>query len=88
MTAVVRTWVGDVGMSRGRLLEFYSSLDNSYRAVLDVRLARVLGKTFEEIALEKPDEIYQALSKAVGKHNADVFMIMYAKWLQRKTIGN
>jgi hypothetical protein len=56
--------------------------------VLDVRLARVLGKTFEEIALEKPDEIYQALSKAVGKHNADVFMIMYAKWLQRKAIGN
>ncbi|MGC9117878.1 MAG: hypothetical protein ACP5I3_02680 [Thermoproteus sp.] len=88
MTAVVRTWAGDVGMSRGRLLEFYNSLDNSYRAVLDVRLARVLGKTFEEIALEKPDEIYQALSKAVGKHNADVFMIMYAKWLQRKAIGN
>ncbi|MGC8973711.1 MAG: hypothetical protein ACP5KY_05840 [Thermoproteus sp.] len=88
MTAVVRTWVGEVRISRGRLLEFYSSLDNSYRAVLDVRLARVLGKTFEEIALEKPDEIYQALSKAVGKHNADVFMIMYAKWLQRKAIGN
>ncbi|AEA12315.1 hypothetical protein TUZN_0829 [Thermoproteus uzoniensis 768-20] len=88
MSAVVRARVGEVRMARGKLLEFYSSLDSSYRAVLDVRLARVLGKTFEEIALEKPDEIYQALSKAVGKHNADVFMIMYAKWLQRKAIGN
>jgi len=55
--------------------------------VLDVRLARTYGKRFEEIVLEAPDNIYEALSRALGRHNADVFMIMYARWLQRKAVS-
>jgi len=88
MTAVAKTHIGEVKMSRGKLLEFYSSLESSYRTVLDVRLARTYGKRFEEIVLEAPDNIYEALSRALGRHNADVFMIMYARWLQRKAVGS
>lgn len=59
------------------LLEFWYSLDNSYRVVINTRLKRTVGTTFEKLALERPDEVYSALVKAIGPHNADVFFMMY-----------
>ena len=65
------------------LLEFWYSLDSSYRAVINTRLRKTVGTTFEELALERPGEVYDALVKAIGPHNAGVFMIMYTGWLNK-----
>lgn len=65
------------------LLKFWYSLESSYRAVIDTRMRRTFGVSFEELALKRPGDVYDALVKAVGPHNADVFMIMYANWLNK-----
>ncbi|MEL9990276.1 MAG: hypothetical protein QXP98_02015 [Thermoproteus sp.] len=66
------------------LLRFWYSLERSYRAVVNTRMKKTLGVSFEEYAVKNPEGIQEALRKAIGEHNAGVFMIMYARWLESR----
>ncbi|MGC8582100.1 MAG: hypothetical protein ACP5I3_00815 [Thermoproteus sp.] len=63
------------------LIEFFQYLDPIYRQVINIRLKITTGKDFIELVSEKPRDIFDALSSALGRHNAEVFLYLFTKWL-------
>ncbi|CCC81173.1 hypothetical protein TTX_0507 [Thermoproteus tenax Kra 1] len=71
-------------LKAGLLPEFVRSLDAAYLTAIDVRLRRLFGRGLAEFAEEEPEGLYAALERAVGRHNAEVFFIMFSRWLERR----
>ncbi|MEM0483749.1 MAG: hypothetical protein QW434_03470 [Pyrobaculum sp.] len=66
------------------VLKFYEELDAPLKLLIHYRLKAKFGKTFQEIVSEDPHNVYKALSKALGVHNAELFLHMLYNWLLKK----
>ncbi|MEZ0248504.1 MAG: hypothetical protein ABWJ97_04460 [Thermoproteus sp.] len=84
MAITITKWDKVASKKPASLLRFWYGLEGSYRAVINTRMKKTLGVSFEEYAVKNPEGIYEALRKAIGEHNAGVFMIMYTKWLESR----
>lgn len=62
------------------IMEFYDTLDPSYRTLIDIRLKKIFGRSFAQLVSESPTKILEALSIALGRHNAEIFLEMFIEW--------
>ena len=66
------------------IMEFYDTLDPSYRTLIDIRLKKIFGRSFAQLVSESPTKILEALSIALGRHNAEIFLEMFIEWSTKK----
>ncbi|MEZ0248570.1 MAG: hypothetical protein ABWJ97_04795 [Thermoproteus sp.] len=67
------------------IARFFSTLEPTYRTLINVRLKRIFGRDFYQLASERPDKIYDFLVRALGEQNTEVFFIMFSRWLINKS---
>ncbi|MEL9991337.1 MAG: hypothetical protein QXP98_07885 [Thermoproteus sp.] len=70
-------------ITKDLLVRFYGSLDFSLRTLIHYRVLTMFGKPFDYFILEEPWSVYDILTKALGRHNADLFVHMLKSWLDK-----
>lgn len=70
-------------VSKDLLAKFYGSLDFSLRTMIHYRVLSIYGKPFDQILIEEPWRVYDVLVKAMGRHNADMFLNILKNWLEK-----
>jgi hypothetical protein len=66
------------------LVKFYGDPSfTSLRVLLNYRALSAVGKSFDYFLLEEPWRVYEVLEKALGRHNAELFLRMLSEWLRR-----
>jgi ATP-dependent phosphoenolpyruvate carboxykinase len=58
-------------------------LNFSLRTLVHSRVSAAFGKPFDYFLMEEPWRVYEVLKKALGKHNAELFINILTDWLRR-----
>ncbi|MEZ0319565.1 MAG: hypothetical protein ABWK05_06210 [Pyrobaculum sp.] len=70
-------------INKDLLVRFYSSINFSLRNLIHFRVLSTYGKPFDQFLVEEPWAAYDVLTRAMGKHNADLFVNMLRDWLEK-----
>jgi len=70
-------------MTREALVKFYGSLSFSFRTLIYYRVLAATKKPFDYFLVGEPWSVYEVLAKAMGVHNAELFVYMLKHWLEK-----
>jgi len=70
-------------ITKDLLVRFYSSINFSLRVLIHYRVLTTFGRPFDYFLVEEPWRVYEVLEKAVGRHNAELFINILADWLRK-----
>ncbi len=66
------------------LAKFYGdSAFFAMRTLIHYRVLATFGKPFDYLLVEEPWRVYAVLEKAVGRHNAELFLRLLTDWLRK-----
>jgi len=70
-------------VTREALVKFYGSLSFSLRMLIHYRVLAATGKPFDYFLVEEPWSVYVVLERVMGVHNAELFLYMLKRWLEK-----
>jgi len=70
-------------VTREALVKFYGQLSFSLRTLIHYRVLAATKKPFDYFLVEEPWSVYGVLEKAMGIHNAELFVYMLKHWLEK-----
>jgi hypothetical protein len=53
------------------------------RLFIHYRVLATFGRPFDSFLVEEPWRIYEVLEKAIGRHNAELFLQLLTEWLRK-----
>ena len=66
------------------LAKFYGdSAFFAMRTLIHYRVLAAFGRPFDYFLVEEPWRVYAVLEKAVGRHNAEIFLRLLTEWLRK-----
>jgi hypothetical protein len=66
------------------LAKFYGdSAFFAMRTLIHYRVLAAFGRPFDYFLVEEPWRVYAVLEKAVGRHNAEIFLRLLTDWLRK-----
>jgi len=72
-------------MTRESLVKFYGSLSFSLKTLIHYRVLAATRKPFDYFLVEEPWSVYGVLERAMGVHNAELFLYMLKRWLEKNS---
>ena len=70
-------------LTRETLVKFYGSLSFSLRTLIHHRVLAATKKPFDYFLVEEPWSVYGVLERAMGVHNAELFVYMLKHWPEK-----
>ncbi len=55
------------------------------RTLIHYRVLATFGRPFDYFLVEEPWRVYAVLEKAVGRHNAELFLRLLTEWLRKNS---
>jgi len=66
------------------LAKFYGdSAFFALRLFIHYRVLATFGRPFDSFLVEEPWRVYEVLEKAIGKHNAELFLQLLTEWFRK-----
>ena len=71
-------------ITKDLLAKFYGdSAFFAMRTLIHYRVLATFGKPFDYFLVEEPWRVYEVLEKAIGRHNAELFLRLLTDWLRK-----